>query len=413
MPTSNVRPFARALALLMLPALALGALLVGSPAQAQRVSPSFWGMHDNDWTTRPGVPVGSANLTTSGTYWRSIEKSNGVFDWSRLDAQVQAAASIGAKPMIVLGQTPRFHSSRPTAADYYAAVPDIASWKTFVGQVAARYGTRLDYQIWPEPNIIQNWTGSPRQMAQLTAVAAKAIRSAAGKRARIVSPAFALRLPDQRAWAMKYFKQSVGGKRVHAYVNAIAVDPFPLQTGTPENSYGLMKVITKKLARIGVKKPIWNNEINYGVAGGHATTTTTYPMPVQQSYVIRTFVLSAAAKMQRTYWLGWFTSPELGINMADSHGAALPPATAYRVVQSWLNGTNFQGCSKKRGLWTCTTKVGRREVRRIYWKPSGQAAVKTPASTRRVESQDGAVDARRGARRILVDYRPVMVASKK
>lgn len=412
MSISTVRSLARALALLLLPGFVVGGLLMTSPAQAQRITPSFWGMHDNNWATAPGVPVGAANFTTAGTYWRNIEKAPGVYDWSRLDAQVAAAEAIGAKPMILLGSTPQFHSSRPSSADFYTAMPDVGAWQRYVGQVAARYGARLDYQIWPEPNIVQNWTGTPRQMATLTVVAAKAIRRAAGKSPRIVSPAVALRLDSQQAWTMKYFKQRVGGKRVDQYLNAIAIDPFPLQTGTPETSYGIMKKITKKLSRIGVNKPIWNNEINYGVAGGGATTTTTYAMPVQQSYVIRTYVLSAAAKMQRTYWLSWLPSPELGINMTNSQGVVLPPATSYQVVRSWLNGTKFQGCSKKHGLWTCTTKA-KGEVRRIFWKPSGGTAIKTPGSTKRVETQDGIVDGRRGAHKIAVDYRPIMVASAK
>ena len=71
-------------------------LLVAPPAQAQKITPDFWGMHDNDWATAPDVSVGSANLTTSGTYWRDIETSPPIpglhrYDWSRLDAQVAAA----------------------------------------------------------------------------------------------------------------------------------------------------------------------------------------------------------------------------------------------------------------------------------------------------------------------------------
>ena len=42
-----------------------------------------------------------------------------------------------------------------------------------------RYGARLDYEIWPEPNIIQNWTGTPSQMAQYVAVAATIIHKKA------------------------------------------------------------------------------------------------------------------------------------------------------------------------------------------------------------------------------------------
>ena len=414
MPVSIFRSLVRALAVVLVPTLALGGLLGTSPAQAQRIRPSFWGMHDTDWATPPTVPVGSANFTTTGTYWRSIEKFPGVYDWTRLDAQVAAAEAIGAQPMILLGQTPKFHSARPLSADYDDYMPDITAWRTFVGTMAARYGTRLDYQIWPEPNIVQNWKGSPRQMAQLTMVAAQAIAQHAGGTAKVISPAVALRLPSQRAWTLSYFRQSVGGKRVHQYVDAIAIDPFPLQKGTPENSFGLMRTIRQQLARIGVRKPLWNNEINYGVAGGGDTSTVDYSVDKQQSYVIRTFALSAAAGMQRTYWLGWFSTNTMAVKMADSHGLPLPPAKSYEVVRSWLNGTRFNGCTKKSsGLWVCSARKSRTEVRRIYWKPSGTTAIRTPRSTMRVENQEGGVNTRRGSRIVKVGFRPIMVASRK
>jgi hypothetical protein len=291
-------------------------------------------------------------------------------------------------------------------------MPDITAWKTYVSKLAKRYGARIDYQLWPEPNIIQNWTGTPAQMAKLGAVAAKAIHGIAGN-AMVVSPAVALRLDSQQAWTVKYFKQSVGGKRIATYLDAIAIDPFPLVTGKPEDSYRIMTSIQRKLGKIGVHKPYWNNEINYGVAGGHDPSTTTYPVDVQQSFVIRTYVLSAAAKMQRTYWLAWNHSPELAVDMSDANGLPLAPATSYQVVRSWLNTTDFQGCKTNNGLWVCTTKTGSGEVRRIYWKPSGSATVTTPSSTKRVEDQDGGVDSRSGSYKITVGFRPIMVASSR
>jgi hypothetical protein len=410
-PGASVRAL---ISLLAAPALALGSLAAATPAQAQEIKPGFWGMHASDWTSSPRVPVGSANFTTAGTYWPDVETRRGRYDWTRLDQQVAAAEGVGARPMILLGQTPRFHSTRPGSANHADYMPDVKAWRTYVTAVAGKYGDRLDYQIWPEPNIEQNWKGSPRQMAKLTVVAAKAIQAAAGKQARVVSPAVALRLPDQRAWTLNYFKQSIGGTRVHRYLDAIAIDPFPEQNGTPEDSFSIMTSIRRQLARIGVRKPFWNNEINYGVAGGGATTRTTYSGDKQQSYVIRTYVLSAAARMQRTYWLGWFRSSQLAVNMTDSHGRALAPGRSYEVVRSWLNTTNFRGCGKgSSGLWVCTATMGRSEVRRIYWNPSGRTVITTPPSTLRVENQEGGVSRRAGSRRISVDYRPIMVASRR
>ena len=65
------RSVGRALTLVvLLPGLVLAGLTVGaSGASAQKIRSDFWGMHDNDWVSAPTVPVGSANFTTSGTYW--------------------------------------------------------------------------------------------------------------------------------------------------------------------------------------------------------------------------------------------------------------------------------------------------------------------------------------------------------
>lgn len=405
-------PRSRSLALLLSSAVAMSSVLVATPANAQKIRPDFFGMHDADWSTAPSVPVGSANFTTTGTYWPYVETSPGVYNFARLDAQVAAAERVGAQPMIVLGQTPKFHSSARHSADYQDHMPDVSAWRTYVTKLAQRYGARLDYQIWPEPNIIQNWQGSPAQMAKLTAVASKAIKGIA-RSAKVISPAVALRLSSQQEWTVKYFKQKVAGKRVHTYVDAIAIDPFPLQAGAPEDSFKIMKTIRQKLARIGVRKPFWNNEINYGVSGGGTTTRTRYAMAKQQAYVVRTYVLSAAARMQRTYWLGWFNSAEVAISMADASGRALPPARSYEVVRSWLVNTNFLGCSTKKGVWMCTAKVGKREVRRIYWKTRGRGVVTTPRTTKLIQDQNGKTRTRKGAYKIRVDHRPIMVASRR
>jgi hypothetical protein len=383
-----------------------------APAHSQRIKPEFWGMHDGDWSTPPTFPVGSANFTTAGTYWPRVETREGTFDWTRLDAQVAAAESVDAQPMVLLGQTPRFHSSRPGSPEYDDFMPRVSAWKRYVTRVANRYGTRIDYQIWPEPNIIENWKGSPRQMARLTAVASRAIQKAAGRKAKVVSPAVVLRLASQRRWTVEYFQQSVGGKRVHRYVDAIAIDPFPDQAGTPEDSYAIMRRIRRELAAIGVRKPLWSNEINYGVAGGGAASVVTYSQAKQRSYVVRTYVLSAAARMQRTYWLGWFTGDTLAVDMADSTGRALGPGKSYGVVRSWLNRTNFKGCTAKRRLRVCTAKKGG-EIRRIYWKLGGKTTITTPRSTIRVENQKGTVVSGEGSQAVRVTFRPIMVASRR
>lgn len=380
-------------------------------AQAQVIRPQFWGLHAHDWGVMPTIPVGAANLASTGLTWRAIQTSESDFDWSRLDAQVEAAESHGVRPMLVLGSTPRFLSSRPGADDYYAYMPaQMGAWRAYVSAVAHRYGTRLDYQVWQEPNIVQNWQETPRDMARLTMVASRAIARATKGRAVVVAPSLPVRLWSQRKWMATYFKQSVGGKRVQAYVDAVAINPYPTLRGGPEESFQLMTSVRQQLAAIGVRKPLWTTEINYGVVGAHLGTVVHYSTAKQQAYVIRTFALSAAAKMQRTMWFGWFDFFEVAVNMTDPAGQVLAPGRSYEVVHGWLNGTDFRGCSVgKNGVWACVARA-HHETRRIYWKVRGRAVLAVPRAVRRVEDQNGE---RVSGRKVAVTYRPVMVASRR
>lgn len=371
-------------------------VLVAAPAQAQVIRPDYWGMHAFHWqsTYAPSVPVGSANLTTSSTYWKDIQVTRRSFSWARLDEQVAAAEAMGAQPMLVLGKTPKFYSARPNSTNYDAYVPPMRPWRAFVNKVVRKYKTRLDYQIWPEPNVRQNWLGTPAQLAKITAAASQIINNVA-PRAKVVGPAMTLRLKGQRTFMVQYYKQSVGGKRIHRYLDAIALDTFPEIDGTPEDAYALTNLAKRMLANAGVRRvPFYNNEINYGVQGGGSESSYTLTLDEQQAYVVRTFALSAAARMARTYWLGWFETNTMAVDMARYNSdtksfEALQPAKGYTTVRNWMNGTSFSGCAKSSsGLWTCTMTSGTK-TRKIYWRQSGSSTVRRPAGLCRVEDMSG------------------------
>ena len=66
-------------------------------AATARVKAGFFGMTDYDPTTWPRQPVGAVRLWDSGVTWREIETAPGVFDFSRLDAQVATARRQGRR----------------------------------------------------------------------------------------------------------------------------------------------------------------------------------------------------------------------------------------------------------------------------------------------------------------------------
>jgi hypothetical protein len=370
----------------------------------------FFGMHAPALATAfPRAPVGAVNLTTNGVYWPQLEPTPGSYDFSRLDPLVDRAHANSAQPLLILGQTPTFHSTTPGAANVLASVPTMDAWKAYVSAVAARYRTRVDYQIWPEANISGNWTGTQAQLAKLVVAAAKIIHTKAPS-AIVVSPAMVLRLRYQQQAMKAFFSAKVGGVPVGHYVNAVGIDAYPLQHGTPEDSAALIQLAHRILADHRVKAPLWNVEITYGVVGSHD------PAPqlaarTQASYVVRTYLLNAAHGVRRVYWLGWARIAELGIQLVQSDGTTPTAAgRAYRVVHGWMAGQRVRGCARnsRTHVWTCTmVKSGRASW--VYWINSGKAHVRAPKGARKVETMAGRTSSTRAGRTLTVTKAPIWV----
>ena len=405
-------------------ALVLAMLAVTAPAQAKRITPNFFGMHDGQIANGsvPGVPIGSVRLWDTGTSWRQIEVSQGNFHWSTLDRAVTTARSAGLRPLIVLGQTPRFYAKNGKAPGAYGhgatSMPKLRPWKRYVRKVAHRYGKQADYQIWNEPNIINYWTGSPGQMARLTATASKQIKKQAGRKATVVAPAFPLRLKGQQKWYQSYWAQKVGGKSVASYVKVVSVNLYPLADQGPEASMKLLRFAKRVLPRAARGKPIWNTEINYGLLGGD--TAKKISDARQAAYVARTLALNAASPVRRVFWYAWALGPIANTHLVENDRTSLTRAgRAWSVARGWIVGTNMKKCSQAssgsmKGVYTCTARKSKREVHRIYWKPSGRRTlIETHRTTRKWTNLADNTTKRRGSLRIKVGKSPIMVTSRR
>jgi hypothetical protein len=354
-----------------------------------RIPGAYWGMHvaspiGHDF---PDAPITAVNLTTSQVYWNQVETAPGRYDFSRLDAIVSTAEDRRARAMLVLGFTPAFHAKQPESLTARTTMPGKAAWRAWVTAVVERYGDRLDYQIWPEPNIPGNWTGTPAQMARLTVIAGDIIHDRAPA-ALVVAPAVALRLEAQRRWVDRFWSTEVAGAPVAESVDAVALDPFPLEDGTPEDSLDLVCQAREILAVHGVDLPVWTNEINYGVASGGPTTDVQhYRDGRQAAAVARTYLLHAAMGMERVYWLGWFSYPGMAVEMTRD-GVTTPAGEAYRTVHGWLAQGPRPDCRVEAGLHTCLVE-GHEETLLIHWRVRGTSRVPAPDGATRVETIAG------------------------
>jgi hypothetical protein len=84
---------------------------------------TFFGMHLMDQTKWPTVPVGALGKGTQ-VVWPYVEKTKGVFDWSNLDAWVNAAQSHGVTIFFSPEKTPPWAAKdQSTCAPTYAGSP--------------------------------------------------------------------------------------------------------------------------------------------------------------------------------------------------------------------------------------------------------------------------------------------------
>jgi polysaccharide biosynthesis protein PslG len=248
-------------------------------------------------------------------------------------------------------------------------------------------------------------------MAALVVAAAKIIHNVAPG-ATVVAPAMVLRLKSERDFMKEFFDPlKNGGLQLGKYVDAVGVDPYPLQAGTPEDALKLVTSAQRALANDGVTAPMWNLEINYFVPVGGVTPASPPTDRIAMSYVIRTYVLNAAANVQRVYWLGWLKYFNLGISMVGDDGVTpAAPALAYSRVRTWLIGQHARGCTydKGSGVYACRfVRAGRSSW--VYWVQSGAARVTAPAGVRRVQTMYGDVSRTRRGDRIRVTNAPVRV----
>jgi hypothetical protein len=412
---------ARAAALAVSVVLA-GSLLPASTADAAaspRITSRFFGASDqaaggSSAAGFPRGPVGSLRLWDSGVSWRDLETSRGVFNFAYLDYLVKAARTHHAKPMLVLGQTPRFYATHPTWSGAYgkgaATMPNLAAWKRYVATVAARYGSTVDYQVWNEPNVLGYWRGTPAQMATLTRTARHVLDKWAPK-AKVIAPSFPVRLAAQRNWISRYYARKTGGHKVASYVDVVSLNLYPPKIGSPETSMTLLREMRRILAARGVHKPIWNTEINYGLIGNGANARNISNRR-QAANVTRTFVLNAANRVRRVYWYAWDLQGIGNTDLTKRNDATLTKAgVAYRVVSSWLVGSRVQSCSISAGTYTCTARYSD-GIKRIYWNPSGRTSVRAVGSATYTDGMLGSRRKLHGGERLSVGYAPILVRSK-
>ena len=411
------------------------------PAQAApaasgiAVSKYFFGMHDSKPESWPKAKVGALRLWDAGVSWREIEKTPGVYDFARLESEVTAARAHGAEITLVLGQTPTFWEAgvvqpgcdtAPTNAycsrygQGASSVPNPDAYFNYVHALAVQFHGRIAaLQVWNEANVPGYWAGSATDMAQLTFVAAAAVRDVNktyGTSTKLVSPGFVAR--SNNGFIDRYFAAKPAGSAVANFLDVVGLSLYPSAAGGPEDSMTVLSNVRAIMAKRKVSKPIWNTEINYGLAaGGTGKKPPAISSQRQSAYIVRTFLLNANAHVARVFWYAWDLKT-IGNTMMTSGSSDTPTAAskAFGLTQSWMTGSRLTGCARYKrgaykGTYVCTLRY-KGGVKRVFWNPTKRVRMTMPSTTTYRITLSGRKLKLKHSAKLTVDYRPVLVRSK-
>ena len=295
--------------------------------------------------------------------WRDVNPNPGVFDFSRLDRRIAQVESWGGKPILVLGLTPKWAAGECTSGDPLwgagsACPPENERyWIEYVEAVADRYGNRIGaYEIWNEANLQTFWAGTPQQMARMTFIAGLAIKNRS--QSLVLAPSVTTRLKSGANFTRDFLADDGWNPAYDALwrvIDAWTIHSYPKGNAGPTTSDACAEraahiiLWQKALLESAVKrpeaiKPIWDTEINYGLAGPGATPKTTWSDEDAAALLTCTYQDSRALGIATTVWYEYTADNYdlLGVQMnpntpnVNAAWAALPSTITPTNINPWI-----------------------------------------------------------------------------
>ena len=351
------------------------------PSSGSGLSDKFFGLSISEINAShyPTVQFGTVRLWDTNTSWDKIEGSRGVYSWSELDTWLRSVSSHGQDSMYTFGRVPHWASVRPGESCPYdpatlgcAAPPyDISEgdniWKEFVTAVVKHSLSSPElhiayYEMWNEPDLSRNWTGTPAQLATM-AKDAYAIIHALDPKAKLVGPGASTAnqygvhyLPDYYAAGAANAQDIVG---LHAYLydgSSFSNSPAAITT-----SISQLKAL---MAKYNISsKPIWFTEGNWNGDGGGTLTDAQKAAYLAQEYML----MWSTGSVARYYWYAW--DARVG-NLWSPTTGLKPAGNAYKLLGEWLIGSTHSTnpCTKgSDGTWKCALTLSSGYPAEIIW----------------------------------------------
>jgi fibronectin type 3 domain-containing protein len=370
----------------------------------------------------PTVPFKGMRAWDTGTSWAQIEWSQGNYNWTTLDNLLEWESSHGKDVMYTFGFVPHWASSTPGVACFYletdtgctGAPIDVESgdnmWKAFVTALVKHSlsSPKLHiayYELWNEPDLKDNWTGTPAQLVTL-AKDAYAIIHELDPNAKVVGPSPS----TANQWGVHYLPDyySAGGATaqdivgLHAYLydgSTFSTSPAGITTSITQ-----LKLL---MAKYGISnKPIWFTEGNWG-----STNATRMTDAQKADYVAQEYMLMwSTGAVSRYYWYAW--DGKAWGELWDPSAGIHPAGVAYNRIATWLIGSvrPSNPCSEgSDGTWTCSLRLSTGYPAEIIWNASLSKTISVSPSFATYETISNTVVSTIVGNKVTIGAAPIMV----
>jgi uncharacterized protein (TIGR03437 family) len=299
-----------------------------------------------------------------------VETSEGVYDWSRLDAWVAYAQQQGVDIVLTIDDTPQWASSNPgdtnckftTSGNGGCDMPaNLKTYTDYLTTLATRYkGAIKYYEGWNESNTgwsapgartakgTKYFNGTNYDLVTLQQLLYQTVKSI-DSNALVVSPSFTGQTQGLTDAATLLGTPGACSSfdilGFHFYTSGAPPEVIPVWASQ----------LTQSLANICGAKPIWDTETAWNLPAS-------FPGLSAPGYLARAYVLAWISGVQRLYWYAFndvtfdvFFLNDPKLLTSSSHQIHLDsPGWAYVKLQSWLVGNSIQGCSAgSGGFYTC------------------------------------------------------------
>ncbi|MCM5681334.1 hypothetical protein M8A51_17545 [Schlegelella sp. S2-27] len=391
-----------------------------APANTDAIPSTLFGVHINKFGTHqqwPGLGHGVVRLWNTGTTWRELEPSNGVWNFTtstagrRLDMLVDYVKKNdpSANILYTLGQTPQWASKTPGISGLYGvgasgAPANMADWRDYVRTLARRYAGRIRYwELWNEPDYGPHYNGSVSEMIEMARIAQEELK-AADPANKLVSPG--VTAGQGMPW-LNNFLAAGGGSHVDIIGFHWYFDTSPEKLGPAIDN------VRQLMATYGVAdKELWNTE---GAPGCDALiyTCSAFVPSIEQkrSTTARALMMMWAKGVSNQNYYFWERTEALSKLVESDYRTPTAAAVAYKEIATWMKGARMVDAYRVNDKVYVFRMNRGTENYVIMWSTAGGTVVNLPSSwsvykTRSLSGTEASIPS---SRQLTIGIEPVML----